>query len=272
MKSIDKLAQAQRRTGSILSIGLEPSPDYLPKAFPHTLSGYEEFLRLIIDATQDIAPVYKVNIAFFESLEWEGIELLYQLREHIPDDSFLIIDAKRGDIGSTAKHYAKSLYESLAADSVTLNPLMGKDSADPFLEYTDRLNYFLCLTSNPGADDFLLKNDLFLSIAENVNIWSGSHENCGLVTGATRPDYLQRISEVAPALPFLIPGVGAQGGSISEVLKATNLEERKADHLLHVTRGILPARNETGDVLELIRKKTEDLNSQVKTEREGASS
>ena len=263
MTALEKLLTAQRRTGSLLSIGLEPSPEYLPDGFPADLQGYEDFLRLILDATEGLCCAYKFNVAFFESLGWEGWEMLKTVRAHVPSDVLLIADAKRGDIGSTAKHYATSLYTVLGADSATVNPLMGRDSAEPFLAHADKLTFFLGLTSNSGAADFLLKNNLYADITRAVSSWNGAG-NCGLVTGATQSEKLAEIRALAgPTIPFLVPGIGAQGGDLKATLTAASVTKNDPRLIIHVTRGVLPAKGETGDAGDIIRRKTIEWNNRV---------
>lgn len=264
--SIQKLRDAQTRTGSLLCVGLEPCPEYQPKGMPCNLEGYEEALRRIIQATEGLVCAYKFNVAFFESLGWEGAELLYCIRDLIPDDVLLIADAKRGDIGSTAKHYARALYDQLGADAVTLNPLMGFDSAEPFLAYETKLNFFLVLTSNPGAADFLLPDGLYKKIGRKVVDWDQQH-NCGFVVGATWPERVGELRAIAPNVPFLVPGVGAQGGEIGRTLEAGSLASGTPGGLIfHVTRGILPRDEDTGDIVTIIRNKTEKWRDQIRAE------
>ena len=224
------LHSARARTGSLLSIGLEPAPKYLPEAFKHDPAA---FLRLVIEAGAERCCAFKLNTAFFESRGTEGWAMLHEVRAVIPEGHLVIADAKRGDIGTTAEHYAASLYDDLGAHSATVNPLMGRDSAQPFLDHTDRLTFFLGLTSNPGASDFLVPNELHLSIARAVESWNGAH-NCGLVVGATQAERVRAMREAASSVPFLVPGLGAQGGDLVGVLRETT------DVLLHVTRGVLP--------------------------------
>ncbi len=256
--STTRLNDAITRTGSLLSIGLEPAPAYLPNGFSSTIDGYEAFLNLIIDATKDIVPAYKFNLAFFEALGSSGMDLLHRTRMNIPDNVFVIADAKRGDIGSTAEHYARAIFDYLAADSVTLNPLMGLDSAMPFLVYENKLNYILCLTSNPGARDFLIPNDLYLRIAKAASDDWNIYQNTGLVVGATNEGRIRKIREAAPTLPFLMPGIGAQGGDIRTAAtsaKITKPGHEGAGFLMHVTRGVLPGEQDTGDLQTTIRNK-----------------
>ncbi|MCC6546960.1 orotate phosphoribosyltransferase [Candidatus Sumerlaeota bacterium] len=261
--AVEKLNDAQSRTGSLLSIGLEPAFDYLPDCYPQTIEGQAQFLSTIIRATSGFCCAYKFNLAFFEALGVRGASLLHSIREKLPSDVLVIADAKRGDIGSTAKQYARAIYEELNADSTTLNPLMGFDSAEPFLEHSDKLNYFLVATSNPGAADFLLAGDLYLRIAERVRDWN-SRGNCGFVVGATRDSQIRAIRAIAPSIPFLVPGLGAQGGDLKVTLREGASEGGPTNLLLHVTRGILPARSEPGDIEEIIRQKTMSWNERVR--------
>jgi len=252
--ALARLTAAAERTGSVLSIGLEPSPDYLPPGFEPTPDGFASFLKLVVEATADVACAFKLNLGFFESLGVEGARLLEQARQMIPDDAIVIVDGKRGDIGSTARHYAMACYERLAADSATVNPLMGRDAAEPFLAYEDKLTFFLVVTSNPGASDFLLRDGLYRRIARQITSWAGDG-NAGFVVGATRPDRIEEVRGIAPNVPFLIPGVGAQGGEVESVAAAG---ARKCAHptlLFHVTRGVLPQADDPRDAGEVIREK-----------------
>ncbi|CAN5402437.1 orotidine-5'-phosphate decarboxylase [soil metagenome] len=261
--SLAKLRVAQERTGSLLSVGLEPCPEYQPEGFAPDIEGYERFLRVIIAATAGKVSAYKFNLAFFEALGAPGMELLYKIRESIPDEALLIADAKRGDIGSTAKQYARALYDELGADATTLNPLMGFDSAEPFLERIDKLNFFLVLTSNPGARDFLLVDNLYLNIAAKVAQWNVAG-NCGFVTGATRPEQLGELRRIAPNVPFLVPGIGAQGGDLDATIREGQFAgDAFSGIVLHVTRGILPAKDEHGDAGEIIARKTAEWNKRI---------
>ncbi|MCA9312229.1 MAG: orotidine 5'-phosphate decarboxylase, partial [Phycisphaerales bacterium] len=166
--------------------------------------------------------------------------------------------AKRGDIGSTARMYARALFDHLGADAVTVNPLMGRDSAEPFLDYTDRLTYFLVLTSNPGASDFLLVDGLYRRIAAALTFWA-EHGNAGFVIGATRGDEIREVRHLGRDVPFLVPGVGAQGGDLERVIelgaRADSVGDESVDPglLFHVTRGVLPDPESGEDVGEAIR-------------------
>lgn len=256
MTALLKWQAAETRTGGMISAGLEPCPEYLPSGFAPTVRGYEDFLKLVIDSTAGLVCAYKFNLAFFEALGVAGVDLLYRVRDRLPSDVLVIADAKRGDIGSTARCYAQALYESLGADSATVNPMMGRDSAEPFFAYRDKLTFFLVLTSNPGAADFILRDGLYMKLASAVKSWN-SAGNCGMVVGATRADLAAEVRRLAPEVPFLIPGVGAQGGDLEATARGARLAgaDGFSGVLFHVTRGLLPSKNETGDAGEIIRRK-----------------
>lgn len=259
--ALNTLAAAISRTGAGLSIGLEPCEAYLPPGFTPDARGYERFLRTVIDATAAHAAAYKFNLAFFEAMGREGCTLLHEIRRALPGNVLVIADAKRGDIGSTAEHYARSLYDSLGADSATVNPLMGRDSAEPFLVYADKLTYFLVLTSNPGAGDFLLPNGLYATIARAVSEWN-TRGNCGAVVGATRPERVAEIRGLMPEVPLLIPGVGAQGGDL-EATARCGASWRGGELLFHVTRGVLPGKDETGEVHRVIERRAREWRDRI---------
>ncbi len=297
--ALAKLAASIERTGSALSVGLEPCEDYLPAGFAPDLAGFERFLRCVIDATAGLASAYKFNLAFFEALGPRGWDLLFRIRAALPKDAVVIADAKRGDIGSTAGRYARALFTELDADAATVNPLMGRDSAEPFLAHADRLTYFLVLTSNAGASDFLIPGGLYRAIASAVASWN-ARGNCGAVVGATKPEQVAEVRALMPGVPFLIPGIGAQGGDLEAVAKAnttgatasaaslraqsavggatgatgisprpTALAVAPGSLLFHVTRGILPAESEPGDPAAIIRAKATQWHARIAAAIEG---
>lgn len=238
--AVQKLQSSWQRTESLLSIGLEPATRYLPERFGHSIQERERFLRTIIDATLPVAAAYKFNLAHFESLGSAGWALLERIRSIIPSETLVILDGKRADIGSSSEHYASAAFDLLEADAVTANPLMGFDAVEPFLRYSDRLTFILALTSNPGADDFLLPGDLYKRIVAKAVEWNTSGQ-VGLVAGATRAEQLAEIRQQAPDLPLLIPGVGAQAGDLlASVRAAKKGQGQYPGFLIHVTRGILP--------------------------------
>ncbi len=268
--ALSKLIAARSRTGGLVSAGLEPHAEYLPAGFAPTIRGYEDFLKLVIDSTAGLVCAYKFNLAFFEALGVAGVDLLYRVRDRLPGDVLVIADAKRGDIGSTARCYAQALYDSLGADSATVNPLMGRDSAEPFLAYRDKLTFFLVLTSNPGAGDFILQDRLYLKVASAVNGWD-SAGNCGMVVGATHAPLAAEVRRLAPEVPFLIPGVGAQGGDLDETARHARRSGAGFEGLLfHVTRGLLPSKNEPGDAGEIIRRNATEWRDRTRAAAERA--
>lgn len=264
--ALHKLEAAQRSNASLVSIGLEPSPKSLPAGFEPTIADYERFLLGIIKATSDLACAYKLNAAFFEALGAEGWALMERVRAALPPDALAIIDAKRGDIGSTAERYVEAIYGRLNADAATVNPLMGRDAVAPWLDHTDRLTFFLVLTSNPGASDFLMTDGLYRRIARRLTEWgqetaasggggAGGGGHVGFVVGATRADRIREIREIGPEIPFLVPGIGAQGGSAGETIAAGRAAGASPGLMFHVTRGILPGPEEEGEPMEIIRRK-----------------
>jgi len=218
--------------------------------------------RLIVSATAPYAAAFKPNAAFFE-FEESG---LVEIPKHVHAsqlDHLVIFDGKRGDIGNTSKQYAEAILERGGFDAVTVNPLMGRDAVEPFLAWPERGVFLLCLTSNPGAADFLLAHDLYLRIAEKAVEWN-SRGNVGLVVGATRPEYAARVREVAPELPLLIPGIGAQGGNLGEILDAVQARTNPR-FLVNVSRSILfPSTvEETGDPVKAVMLAAQSFRDQI---------
>lgn len=235
-----KLAQVQKRNRSLLCVGLDPDPALLPDIFRRrNAADVARFCRAIVEATADLACAYKPNWAFYEALGIEGLKALEKIIEAIPDTVPVIADAKRGDIGNTAKCYAKSVFDFWNADAVTLSPYMGLDTLEPFLEYTDRGLYVLCLTSNPGAADFEVPGRLYLKVAQALEE-RYAQGNVGLVVGATQARRIAGVREVAPSLPFLLPGVGSQGGSAEAAVQGA-WGACPAPVLVNVSRSVLYA-------------------------------
>ncbi len=206
-----------------LCVGLDTDIEKLPKSVLHTSSPQFEFNRRIIDATLDHCVAYKINTAFYESQGVKGWEALEKTVSYIPKTHFTIADAKRGDIGNTSTQYAKAFFEQMDFDAVTVAPYMGEDSIRPFLEYKDKWTIVLGLTSNSGARDFeLLKtgdNYLFEEVLKKTASW-GNEENLMFVIGATKHEKVGQIRKSFPNHFFLVPGVGAQGGSLEEISRS----------------------------------------------------
>jgi uridine monophosphate synthetase len=250
----EKLSAAVERTGSLLCVGLDPQPQQIPSR--HRRSDGDEIAALlawnlaIIESTADLVCAYKPNIAFYEALGAAGLGLLRATLDAIPRHVPVILDAKRGDIGSTASAYAAAVFEGWGVDAVTLSPLLGRDSIEPFLRYPDRGLFVLCHTSNPGAADFqeLEVNDwrsldrephqpVYIHIARTAAAWG---DQVGLVVGATFPYAVERVRTAAPEAWFLVPGVGAQGGDLEGTLRA-GLRNDGAGVIVNVSRGVAQA-------------------------------
>ncbi|SNR72152.1 orotidine-5'-phosphate decarboxylase [Flavobacterium sp. ov086] len=210
---------------SFLCVGLDPDLTKIPQHLLETEDPIFEFNKAIIDATHDLAVGYKPNTAFFEAYGIKGWISLQKtinyINENFPE-MFTIADAKRGDIGNTSSMYAKAFFEDLSFDSVTVAPYMGKDSVEPFLAFENKHTILLALTSNEGAFDFqtLTTNgkELYKQVLETSKTWKNSH-NLMYVVGATKAEYFADIRKIVPDSFLLVPGIGAQGGSLSEVCK-----------------------------------------------------
>ena len=214
---VSRLLDAARRNRSLLCVGLDPDPAKLP------VKDVFEFNRAIIDATADLVCAYKPNLAFYEALGIRGLQALKKTVEYIPGEIPVIGDAKRGDIGNTAIAYARALFGYYKFDAVTLNPYLGYDSVEPFLDYKGKGIFVLCRTSNSSASDFqdLVDNfgmRFYQSVALRAGDWNTAG-NVGLVVGATCPEELREIRKLCPQMPLLIPGIGAQGGDLELSVK-----------------------------------------------------
>lgn len=205
---------------SYLCVGLDTSIEKIPKYLQSNPDAVFEFNKQIIDATKDVCVAYKINTAFYESNGIKGWEAMEKTANYIPSTHLKIADAKRGDIGNTSSQYAKAFFDVLNFDAITIAPYMGFDSIQPFLEYENKFTIVLGLTSNKGSEDFQqLKtgnNYLYETVLEKVSRW-GTKENLMFVVGATKASELQSIRKIIPGNFLLIPGIGAQGGSLAEV-------------------------------------------------------
>jgi len=264
MSVTSQLRDIQKKSDSIICLGLDLDPKKMPAELGKTSKGMFDFATRIIEATKDIVCAYKPNIAFYESLGPEGLSLLDVILKRVPDDIPIILDAKRGDIGNTAAHYAQALFGRFRADWVTVNPYMGYDSIRPFLDFQDKGVFVLCLTSNPGSKDFqtlrVEGRPLYELVAEKVAYWN-KDQNFGLVVGATAPEQLKLIRNIAGEMPLLIPGVGAQGGSLEKAaLDGTSNFTRVG--VINVSRSVLYASREA-DFADRAREELTKLNSAV---------
>jgi len=242
MGFVDKLAGAVRRNHSLVCVGLDPDPALMPANV-----SLLDFNRAIIDATSSLACAYKPNLAFYEALGQEGMAALAATVKHVPPHIPVIADAKRSDIGNTAKAYARALFDYFGFDASTVNPYLVGDSVAPFLEYRDKAAIILCRTSNPGAADFqslICETDkgrrpLYEVVAARAVEWN-KYGNVGLVVGATYPEELKTIRAAYPDIPLLIPGVGAQGGDLALTVRY-GVDPKAERTIINSSRGIIYA-------------------------------
>ncbi len=229
MTFLDMLRSAERRNDSMLCVGLDPEPSRFPGAMKGDASRIYDFCAAIVEATADLVSAFKPQIAYFAAHRAEDqLEKLMAHIRRVAPEVPVILDAKRGDIGSTAEQYAKEAFERYGADAVTLSPFMGFDSVQPYLRYEGKGAFLLCRTSNPGGDD--LQNQRLASVEGQPLLYEhvarlaqgpwNLNGQLGLVVGATYPAEIERVRELAPTVPLLIPGVGAQGGDAAATVRA----------------------------------------------------
>ena len=238
----DKYYSSCINNKSTLCIGIDIHNELLPKNFE-----IEHFIKNLIDNTSDLVCSYKPNVAFFEKRGSEGIELLRKIIAYVPKNIPVILDAKRGDIGSTAQAYAESAFNYFAADAITLNPYFGLDSIKPFLEYKDKHVFILCRTTNSSSNEvqnIVLQNNkkLFEEIAYLANQWNHAG-NIGLVVGATFPQEARQIRDICKDMIFLVPGIGQQGGDTKEIIQAINTKSNTPTMIISSSRSIMYAGN-----------------------------
>jgi orotidine-5'-phosphate decarboxylase len=268
---MNSLKDAWRRNDSLVCVGLDPEPGRLPAG----LSGEEgiyTFCRDIVDATASQVCAFKPQIAHFAAQRAEGA--LERLIRHIHDKHPgipVILDAKRGDIGSTAKHYRAEAFDRYEADAVTLNPYMGKDTAEPFLAHADKGVILLCRTSNPGGADFQALDcgglPLYLRVAEAIARDWNENGNCALVTGATWPEELGRVRAIVGNMPLLVPGIGAQGGDLAAVMKHGQTSDGSG-LMISSSRAIIYASSES-DFAEAAYRAADEMRKSVNSFRFG---
>jgi orotidine 5'-phosphate decarboxylase subfamily 2 len=224
------LTERTRSVGSVLCLGVDPHPAALPRRFSRTVEGVEAFALLLLRAALPYAAAVKANAAFFEAFGSAGVAALERVRAAVPPDVPFILDAKRGDIPSTAERYAAAAFDALDAHALTANPYLGPDSLEPFLAREDRFVYVLCRTSNPGSrvlQELVVEADessapaepLAYRVARSASAWQRHPGTLGLVVGATAVAELAKVRGIAPELPFLVPGLGSQGGDREATLR-----------------------------------------------------
>jgi len=265
MTFIEKFNSIKKKN-SILCVGLDPEPSLIPPSILGEKNPILKFCRELVDATTDLVCGYKLNTAFFEASS--GFDTMAEVKEYIGDALITIADAKRGDIGNTARMYAKAFFDNMGFDAITLSPYMGYDAIGPFASYKDKMSFILCFTSNPGSKDFeellvqentatdLSVQPLWKSVARKVNEWN-ENDNLGLVVGATKPDALQTIREITN-ISLLVPGIGKQGGDIRDVIGYGGIV------IPTVSRSIIYASRDK-DFAEAARKKTEEFMENIRS-------
>jgi orotidine-5'-phosphate decarboxylase len=267
---------ARWAAATLLCVGLDPEPERLPVSarqenVEQTLLAFN---TAIVEATADLVCAYKPNIAFYEALGPAGLEALIHTIAHIHERAPgvpVLLDAKRGDMANTSRLYARAVFDACAADAVTVQPYQGQEALAPFIERADRGVFVLCRTSNPGAgelQDLLVAetgDPLYLRVARAVaERWNG-HGNCGLVVGATWPDELQAIRAAAPALPILLPGIGAQGGDLAGSVRA-GVDRQGQGLLVSASRSVLYA-SSGRDFAQAARREAERLRAAINQHR-----
>tara|TARA_Y100001970_G_scaffold159791_1_gene195532 strand:- start:15522 stop:16337 length:816 start_codon:yes stop_codon:yes gene_type:complete len=262
----EKYYESHNKNKSTLCIGIDVHNELLPKNFE-----LKDFIQNMIDNTSDLVCAYKPNIAFFEKRGSEGIELLKEIIAYIPEDTPVILDAKRGDIGSTAQAYAEAAFEYFAADAITINPYFGFDSIEPFTKYNDKHVFVLCRTTNNSSNDIQnieLQNTkkLFQEIAHLANHWNHA-DNIGLVVGATFPQEARQIRDICKDMIFLVPGIGQQGGDAKKIIQAINTNSNVPKMIISSSRSIMYAGNNgEKDILKYmnhIRNAAQLINDQI---------
>ena len=266
----DKLNQRIEKFNTLLCIGLDSDKSKLPSSFTSQF----KFNKAIIGKTHDLVCAYKPNTAFYEAQGVQGIKELKltcdYLRENYPD-IVIILDAKRADIGNTSESYAKFAFDYLGADAVTLHPYLGKDALQPFLDRKEKGSIVLCKTSNPGAKEIqnlkINSKPLYQILAKKIAGKWNENNNCGLVVGATYPAELAIVRKIAPNMPFLIPGVGAQGGELDKSV-GSGVDKNGKNAIINVARSIIFA-SKGRDFAEISRRETEKLKLEINKYRNG---
>ncbi len=263
----EKLEAAWDRSGSLLCIGLDPDPALM------AIDDVAAFNVAIIDATSDLVCAYKPNVAFYEALGPErGYAALRTTLAAIPPHVITLADAKRGDVEHTARAYARAFYDDLGFDCITVNAYLGRDSVEPWIERDDKAAFIVCRTSNPGApdlQDLQVQSDgaapLYETVAALAQSWD-RHRNVGLVVGATYPAEMRRLRHLCPDMPFLVPGIGAQQGSLEDAVRA-GVDARGRGVLISASRGVTYA-SKGADFADAARAAALRLRDEINRERE----
>lgn len=265
----EKLKTAIKKNKSNLIVGLDSDIKKIPKVFLKKKNPVLEFNKSVINATKDNAAGYKLNLAFYEALGKDFYETLKKTSEYIPGFMIKICDGKRGDIGNTDEYYARAYFDEFGFDSLTVNPYMGRDSVEPFLTRKDKGIYVLALTSNSGSDDFQKQKTgnkfLYERVIEKSLEWD-KHKQIGFVIGANHTSLINKISSKNRNTSILIPGIGAQGNDLNDLLKNIKNEY----FLINSSRGIIYDKEDFGSIKEYeekVRSKAETLNDIINFKR-----
>ncbi len=258
------LTQLIKDRNSYLCVGLDPDLQKIPECVKLAADPVFAFNKAIIDATKPYCVAYKPNLAFYEALGTEGLISLKKTIDYIGNSHFIIADAKRGDIGNTSRLYASAAFKDLNCDAITVAPYMGRDSVEPFLQFSGKWVILLALTSNPGSHDFQLLQDaegryLFETVIQKSQQWA-TDQQLMYVVGATQIEWLERVRKVAPRHFLLVPGVGAQGGDLEAISKVGLTPE--GGLLINASRSILYASNGE-DFAEAARQEAQSLQAQM---------
>lgn len=269
MRFGDRLAAVVKRNASLLCVGLDPDIRRFPLHIQSRSDAIIDFNRAIIDATADLVCAYKPNLGFFLSYGEPGIRALAETRRMVPAHIPVILDAKVGDIASTAEAYARAYFDLWGFDAVTAHPFLGGDSLEPWLRYQDRAVFILAKTSNPGGgdlQDLVVEKSpdpepLYLHVAARVAGWQEQYGTCGLVVGATYPQQLGEIRRRCPDLPILVPGIGAQSGDLTATVQA-GLDVHGSGLLINASRAVLYA-SDGADFAEAARSSAQHLRDEI---------
>lgn len=267
-----KLDLIVNKNNSLVCVGLDSDIKKLPEQFKNDPTPQFAFNKKIIDATHDLVCAYKPNTAFYESRGAEGIDELKMTCDYIKanyPDIFILIDAKRADIGNTNNGYVEFIYDYLGADAVTLHPYLGQEALQPFLDRADKTSIILCRTSNPGSGELqMLVSDgkpLYQTVAESVTKTWNKNNNCMLVVGATYPQELAEVRKIVGEMTILVPGIGAQGGDVGKTL-AAGLNAQKQGLIINSARGIIFA-SSGEDFADAARQETMKLRDEINSYR-----
>lgn len=249
-----------------LCIGLDIYPELLPSYITFKKDFVEYFIEGVVEATYELVDAYKFNMAFFESMGSYGLRILENILPKIPKQIIKICDAKRSDIGTSSRMYAKGIYEHFRFDAVTLNPLLGYDSLEPFFRYINKTNYVLALTSNPGAKEFQKQKlqsgkTLFQEILSKIKSWNKKHKNLGIVFGATQKSEFKYLDKEFIDIPLLIPGVGYQGGDLNSIISHLKKQGHQ-NFLINSSRDVLYS-NLNGDFKKCVFNNANQLKQKI---------